>query len=117
MRFSSFGGALLCGMLLARAVLADDAGEPVQCTLNYAPAAACRMTDRVADDGVHTIVFAVGGRRLQFTGTSQTGWWSGRLDGQPAMGYELNRGHVVFSTTDLKTRLEWWSDGNEHGSY
>jgi hypothetical protein len=37
--------------------------------------------------------------------------------GQPAMGYELNRGHVVFSTVDLKNTFEWWTDGNQHGRY
>jgi hypothetical protein len=75
------------------------------------------MSDQVATDGLQTMEFVFGNNHVRFTGKSQTGWWSGQLNGQPAMGRELNRGHVVFSTSDLKTTFEWWSKGNEHGTY
>lgn len=32
------------------------------------------------------------------------------------MGYERNRGHTVFSTTDLRSRFEWWYPGQQDGS-
>jgi hypothetical protein len=60
--------------------------------------------------------FVFANNRVRFTGRSQGAWWSGQLDGQPAMGFELNRGHVV-STSDLKMTFEWWSKDNEHGTY
>ena len=75
------------------------------------------MSDQVGSDGSHTMEFLFGKNRVRFSGKSQTGWWSGQLDGQTAMGRELNRGHVVFSTADLKTTFEWWSEGHEHGTY
>ncbi|MEP7042204.1 MAG: hypothetical protein ABI843_04035 [Dokdonella sp.] len=85
--------------------------------MNYAPAVICSMQDKVAADGTHSMEFVFGAQRARFNGRSQTGWWSGQLDGQPAMGRELNRGHMIFSTLDLQTTFEWWSDGNEHGNY
>lgn len=100
-------------------VQADAAAvvQQVQCSRDSAPAAACRLSDRVGKDGTHSMEFVVGEQRVRFVGKSQTGWWSGKLDGRPAMGYELNRGHTVYSTADLKTTFEWWSEGSEHGSY
>ncbi len=89
----------------------------VHCALDHAPAKPCEMSDRVGPDGTHAMTFSSAQTHTRFTGKSQTGWWSGQLNGQPAMGYELNRGHVVFSTADLKTTFEWWSEGNEHGTY
>ena len=89
----------------------------MQCALNDAPAVACRMTDNVDANGTHMMDFVFGTQHARFSGHSQTGWWSGQLDGRAAMGRELNRGHVVFSTVDLKTTFEWWSAGSEHGSY
>ena len=109
--------------LLALGALAAPAcsGEPVvvsvHCALDYAPAKPCEMTDRVEADGSHDLTFVSAQGRTRFVGKSQSGWWSGQLNGQPAMGYERNRGHVVFSTTDLKTTFAWWSEGNEHGAY
>ena len=91
--------------------------QPAQCSANYAPAVACKMSDDVSADETHTMEFAFGPTRVRFVGKAQTGWWSGKLDGQPAMGYELNRGHLVFSTLDLKTTFEWWTSGNQHGKY
>ncbi len=108
---------LIAAVVSTCAVRADDAGESVHCSLNDAPAVACRMTDTVDANGAHSMEFVAGTQRIRFSGRSQTGWWSGQLDGRPAMGRELNRGHTVYSTVDLKTTFEWWSEGNEHGSY
>jgi len=91
--------------------------QPGHCSSNYTEAVACRLSDVVGDDETHTLEFTFGNTRVRFVGKSQTGWWSGKLDGQPAMGYELNRGHVVFSTIDLKTTFEWWTEGSQHGRY
>jgi len=115
MLFFIFGAAACAG--LGRAEDAAAPGEPVRCALNDAPAVACRMTDHVDAKGTHSMEFVFGTQRARFSGRSQTGWWSGQLDGQPAMGRELNRGHVVFSTVDLTSTFEWWSEGSEHGSY
>lgn len=53
----------------------------------------CRMTI-VTRGGVRHLTFQLGKRQIKFVGRAQTGWWSGRLDGKPAMGFERNRGHV-----------------------
>lgn len=89
----------------------------VRCSIDYAPDRACQLADSAAPNGVHRMVFTSGGRRLVFVGRAQTGWWAGRLDGRPAMGYERNRGNVVLSTYDLKTTLTWSFPGQAHGSY
>lgn len=109
--------AALAGCALAACAQADESKFPVQCSFDDAAPTACHMTDQVGADGTHTMEFTAGSRRLKFVGKSQTGWWSGQLDGQAAMGFERNRGYVVFSTTDLKTSFAWWSQGSEHGSY
>jgi hypothetical protein len=101
----------------AGAPAATPVTQAAHCSSNYAEAVACRMTDVVADDETHTMEFTFGNTRVRFVGKSQTGWWSGKLDDRPAMGYELNRGHVIFSTVDLKTTFEWWTEGNQHGRY
>jgi hypothetical protein len=106
----------LCGFA-APACSGEPVVASVHCTLDYTPAKPCRMSDRVNADGTHEMTFVSGKTRTRFVGKSQSGWWSGQLDGRPAMGYERNRGHVVFSTTDLKTTFAWWSEGNEHGAY
>jgi hypothetical protein len=100
-------------LILAAAATA----EPVRCSLDEVLLAHCRLIDQVAADGAHHMLFEAEGRRILFVGRSQSGWWSGRLDGRPAMGYERNRGNVVFSTVDLKRRFAWWYPGEEHGSY
>ena len=111
--------SLAAGFALAACAHAD---EPVRkaagarCAADDAPAAACTMSDTVDAAGAHAIEFVIGERHVRFTGKSQTGWWSGQLDGQPAMGYEVNRGHIVFSTVDLKSNFEWWSAGSENGA-
>ena len=95
----------------------SHAAATVYCALDEAPPQPCAMDDHVDAQLVHTMVFSIGNRTVRFSGTSQTGWWSGTLDGKAAMGYELNRGHTVFSTADLKTRFAWWYAGMQHGDY
>ena len=90
--------------------------EAVRCSVNYRPAIPCRMTNS-AGGGLQRMTFTFGNQRTTFVGKAQTGWWSGTLNGRPAMGYERNRGNMVFSTTDLKTVFAWWYPANEHGRY
>lgn len=116
------GAAALVVMLLLCGLSAPArAGEPVvtqvQCSFDYAPPQPCEMRGSVRADGSHEITFESAAASARFVGTSQSGWWSGELDGKPAMGYERNRGRVAFSTTDLARSFEWWSEGNEHGRY
>lgn len=104
----------------AMASTAPSAGTPSEkayCSFDMAPAVPCSVTDTVNADYVHVMHFKFPGHAVRFEGKSQTGWWSGKLDGKPAMGYELNRGHTVYSTADLGTRFEWWTPGMQHGSY
>lgn len=108
---------LVLGALAGPACSGEAVETSVHCVFDYAPAQPCTMRDHVEPDGTHVMTFVSADARTRFTGRSQTGWWSGELDGRPAMGYELNRGHIVFSTVDLETTLEWWSEGNEHGAY
>lgn len=89
----------------------------MHCEVDHGRPQPCRMTDHVDRHLVHSMRFTLPGRTVTFQGKAQTGWWSGTLDGKPAMGYELNRGHVVYSTTDLGTTFEWWSSGMQHGNY
>lgn len=93
------------------------AAEPVRCSWDDGPARSCTYTDTVQADGTHRMLFSAGGKPTVFVGKPQTGWWSGRLNGKPAMGYERNRGNIVFSTTDLSHRFAWWYPTEEHGSY
>lgn len=107
------GLAILC---LTMTTAGAQGTQRVRCSIDNAPGRACTMTDRVRG-GVHHMVFEMDGRRVTFVGRSQTGWWSGELDGRPAMGYERNRGNMVISTTDLTTVFAWWYPGREHGTY
>ncbi len=103
-------------MLLA-APAAAQTPERVRCVVDHGPAQDCRVTFSTAA-GVRTLRFDLAnGRRVTFVGRAQTGWWSGRLDGRPAMGFERNRGYVVFSTTDLGRTFEWFYPGSQHGGY
>lgn len=95
--------------LTAAAASADGTPPPGRCEINDSKPDVCRMTDTVAADGTHTMVFITGQQRIEFVGKSQTGWWSGKLEGMPAMGREINRGHIMFSTVDLQTAFEWKS--------
>lgn len=91
--------------------------DTVRCSIDNAPDRPCRLTDSAASNGVHRMVFETAGRTLVFVGRQQTGWWAGKLDGRPAMGYERNRGNVVLSTYDLRTTLSWSYPGQAHGTY
>ncbi len=79
-----------------------DAARPVPCVL----------TDTVMRGG-HQMVFTAGKQRATFVGRNNSAWWQGRLNGRPAMGYERNRGHTVYSSLDLTTRFEWWYPGGK----
>lgn len=109
----------LAGLVLvfAGACHGQAVTEQVQCAFGDAQAVPCTLNDDVDREGVHHMKFVSDGHRTTFTGRVQSGWWSGKLDGRPAMGYELNRGHVVISTSDLDARFEWWSRGKQHGTY
>lgn len=108
-----------------RALDATSSAQPLagrqvasmQCEIDHGKPEPCRMSDHVDSHLVHAMRFTLPSRTVTFKGKAQTGWWSGTLDGKPAMGYELNRGHVVYSTTDLGTTFEWWSAGMQHGNY
>lgn len=78
-----------------------DAAKPVPCIL----------TDTASRTG-HRMIFAAGKQRALFVGRNNSAWWSGQLNGKPAMGHETNRGHTVYSTTDLRSRFEWWYPGS-----
>lgn len=93
------------------------AAEQVRCSRDDGPAKPCTYTDTVRPDGSHRMVFSGGPGPTIFIGKPQTGWWSGKLNGKPAMGYERNRGNIVFATTDLSSRFAWWYPTEEHGSY
>lgn len=102
--------------MLAASQAGASPAETVRCSINDAPARACQMAITTRD-GVRHIRFSVAGKRIEFVGRAQSGWWSGKLNGRPVMGFERNRGHVVFSTTDLRTRFSWWYPSSEHGTY
>lgn len=113
--FTTIGLAL--GLFATQACSGQAYEAKVQCARDEARAATCTMRDQVGADGTHHIAFVSGKTTTRFVGKAQSGWWSGTLDGRPAMGYERNRGHVVFSTTDLAHTFSWWSPGSEHGAY
>ncbi len=85
--------------------------DQVSCIFGDAPRSTpCALQDVVDRDG-HRMTFVSGRLRATFTGRRNSGWWSGQLNGKPAMGYEINRGHTVYSSLDLQERFEWWSSG------
>ena len=96
---------------------AQPSGDAVVCAADDQEPAPCRFQDSVGRDDTHTMMFERAGARHTFMAKEQTEWWSGTLDGSPAMGVELNRGHMKISTTDLAHRFEWWYPGDEHGTY
>ncbi|QNA86396.1 hypothetical protein G4G27_22240 [Sphingomonas sp. So64.6b] len=99
------------------AAQAQGGRERVRCAINDAPDNLCVFVDQLRAPGVHRMTFLAGNRRVIFEGRSNSGWWTGTLNGRAAMGYERNRGNIVFSTTDLKTRFSWWYPTNAHGTY
>lgn len=92
--------------------------EAATCVVGDAAPQPCTMSFGIPDDAASRVVsFKIGNDNVVFRGNNQGPWWSGALDGNPAMGYELNRGHVVFSNQKLDQQFEYWTKGNEHGSY
>lgn len=113
-----FAVAVAASFLLAVSPAAAQPPERVRCIVDHGPPQDCRVTFATAAAGVRTLRFDLGrGRRVVFTGRALTGWWSGRLDGRPAMGFERNRGNVAFATTDLSHSFEWFYPYSEHGRY
>lgn len=99
--------------------LVEIAAERIYtCVAGTGPPQPCRIDFGYSGDAL-VVRFALAGRTLEFVGHRQGPWWSGTLNGIPAAGYELNRGHVVYATADLQieTRFEWWARGNQHGNY
>ena len=102
-------------LLLAASLLA---AEPATCVFGPAPPEPCRLTFTTTRNGTTRMQAQAGkGRQIVFVGKRASGWWSGTLNGAPAMGHELNRGNVVFSTRTLDRSFQYWTRGNEHGSY
>jgi hypothetical protein len=111
--------ALAAATLLPGSVGAQGAAsrETVRCSFNDGPERACVFTDQASRGGQHRMTFTGPGIRVTFVGRANSGWWSGQLNGKPAMGFERNRGNLVYSTTDLGTRFAWWYPRDAHGSY
>jgi len=86
--------------------------DQVVCVFGDAPKPTSCILQDVVDQGGHRMSFVSGRLRATFVGRGNSGWWSGSLNGKPAMGYEVNRGHTVYSSLDLRERFEWWSPGS-----
>ncbi len=114
---AAVGAGLAAAALLAGPALGGAPEPSESCAFGYDPPVACRVSATAAPDGTTTVTYRAAGRAAVFRGRSQSGWWAGELNGAPAMGYELNRGHVVYSSRDLKTVFEHWSAGMRHGTY
>lgn len=101
-------------LLLAAALAAESA----TCVFDTAPPEPCELRFTV-ERGGNTRMTARGhrGKQVIFVGKRASGWWAGTLNGAPAMGHELNRGNVVFSTRALDRSFQYWTRGNEHGTY
>lgn len=106
----------LAFVFAAGSAAAADVTMAVQCSLDDAAPAACAFGDTVTKEGTHTMEFVRGDQHTTFVGRRQGPWWSGRLDGRPAMGYEINRGHMVIATSDLESTFEWWSKDGKPGA-
>lgn len=100
---------------------AAGAGNPAStlyCKSGAAPPQVCRMEIKTEPgEAAMTLVFTFDSGSVRFKGQHQSAWWSGRLNDKPAMGYELNRGHTIYSTSDLSTTFEWWYGDMQHGNY
>lgn len=100
------------------AMLLGSATPPATCIFDVAPPEPCTIDVRVDADGTTRLeATGSGGRRARFAGRRADGWWSGTLDGAPAMGYERNRGNVAFATQALDRSFQYWTAGNAHGRY
>ncbi len=100
---------LLASVLASGCAFAADVTMPVQCSRDDAAPVACEFADTATKDGTHTMDITHGDQRTRFIGQRQGPWWSGTLDGKDAMGYEINRGHMVIATRDLQSTFEWWN--------
>jgi hypothetical protein len=106
---------MMLGLMLAG--LAASA-EPATCSFDDAAPESCEINFSVGAGGATTLrAKGRSGRQLVFVGKRSSGWWAGTLDGAPAMGHELNRGNVVFATRALNRSFQYWTRGNEHGTY
>ncbi|MBO9623382.1 MAG: hypothetical protein J7500_11795 [Sphingomonas sp.] len=93
------------------------AAESATCVFDTAPPEPCEIVFTVDRGNTRMVARGRSGKRVTFVGRRNSGWWSGTLDGAQAMGRELNRGNVVFSTRALDRSFQYWTRGNEHGSY
>lgn len=108
--------AAILAVLLA-APLAAQTPEKVMCSRDGARPVACTVAITTSRDGKRILDFNASGTKVRIIGKAQSGWWSGTLDGKPAMGIELNRGYTRFSTSDLATTFDWFYPGQQHGTY
>lgn len=100
------------------AMLLGSTTTPATCAFDVAAPEPCTIDIRVDAEGItHFEAVGRGGHRIRFTGRRADGWWSGALDDAPAMGYERNRGNVVFATRALDRSFQYWTAGNAHGRY
>ena len=97
--------------------VADGEGEAATCVSGSSAPVPCRLLFAGGGDAMTLSATSTDGGEHVFKGQRQDGWWSGTLNGAPAMAHELNQGHVVFASVDLGARWEYWTAGNEHGSY
>jgi hypothetical protein len=110
---------LAAWLWLAALAAAAPVDERATCVFDTAPPEPCTITfNATADGGTELRAKATGSdRETMFVGRRQSGWWSGKLDGAEAMGYELNRGNVIFSTRALDRTFQYYTAGGEHGRY
>ena len=102
-------GMIMATFLFATAAYAHtDEGTKWSgfCGSDLAKPQPCAIRDKVGGDGQHDLQFSFGGKTSNFVGKNNSAWWIGGLNGRPAMGYEVSRGHTVYSTTDLKETFE-----------
>jgi hypothetical protein len=97
-------------------VSADRAAE-IYCVVNTSEPRPCVTRFTTDARGVRTVRMTVGKSQYVFIGRARDGWWSGRLNGKPAMGYELNRANVKFSTSDLSLSVQYYYSGSQNGTY
>ncbi|MGK6354113.1 hypothetical protein ACMGDH_02675 [Sphingomonas sp. DT-207] len=103
----------MSALLLAVALAAESA----TCVFDTAPPEPCEIAFTVEQGSTRMTARGRSGKQIVFVGKRGSGWWSGTLDGAAAMGHELNRGNVVFSTRTLDRSFQYWTRGNEHGTY
>ncbi|HVJ02064.1 MAG TPA: hypothetical protein VM662_07775 [Sphingomonas sp.] len=104
----------MSAFLLLAATLA---AESATCVFDTAPPEPCEILFTVERGSTRMMARGRSGKRVIFVGRRNSGWWSGTLNGAPAMAYERNRGNVVFSTRTLDRSFQYWTRGNEHGNY